>query len=372
MKQYLQSYQISLRTIGPVFVGSGREIGKKEYIFLDKKRVGIVDSSALYAEMVKRGRAREFEEYLLKNRREDMTVWLRNQRIPERELLSCVRYTMDCGDAVLEKGANRLQIMEHVKDPYGSPYIPGSSLKGMFRTILLADDIARDPKKYAVIKSAMKGNTLRGGYRNSYLKADVAKTESMAFRTLQKNEKKPSDPLNDVMQGFIVSDSEPLETKDLVLCQKVDRHTDGREKTLPLLRECIKPDTEIRCTLTIDTKVCPWSKEKLLQAVDRFMEIYHESFASAFAGMEERNDGCVYLGGGCGFVSKTVIYPMYGRQEGLPVVQKIFDVTVKNSRQHKHDRDREYGASPHIIKCTRYQGQTLQMGLCKIEKMETV
>lgn len=372
MKKYLQSYQISLRTIGPVFVGSGREISKKEYIFMEGKRVGIVDSGALYSELARRGKAREFEEYLLKNRREEMTVWLRNQRVPIRELLPCIRYTMDCGDAILEKGANRLQVMEHVKDPYGKPYIPGSSLKGMFRTILLADEITRIPKKYAALKDSMYENVFRGGYRNNYLKRDAVAAESITFRTLRKNEKRPGDAVNDVMQGIIVSDSEPLETEDLVLCQKVDRHTDGREKTLPLLRECIKPDTEIRCTFTVDTEVCNLSRERLLQAIDRFMEIYRESFASAFTGIGGKNDGCVYLGGGCGFVSKTIIYPLYGWKDGLPIVQKIFDVTVKNSRMHKHDRDGKYGASPHIIKCTRYRGQTLQMGLCRLEKMEMV
>ena len=29
MNQYLKCYQVVMRTVGPVFIGSGREIGKK-------------------------------------------------------------------------------------------------------------------------------------------------------------------------------------------------------------------------------------------------------------------------------------------------------------------------------------------------------
>lgn len=35
-----------------------------------------------------------------------------------------------------------------MRDPYGNPYIPGSSIKGMLRTILLAADIMKNPLYY--------------------------------------------------------------------------------------------------------------------------------------------------------------------------------------------------------------------------------
>ncbi len=54
MKQYLKSYCVVLRTVGPVFVGSGREIGKKEYVFLNRGLVGIPDIQRLYGELAKR------------------------------------------------------------------------------------------------------------------------------------------------------------------------------------------------------------------------------------------------------------------------------------------------------------------------------
>ena len=54
MSQYLKSYQVELRTVGPVFIGSGKEISKKEYIFLENKRIGILDIERLYFYLVKK------------------------------------------------------------------------------------------------------------------------------------------------------------------------------------------------------------------------------------------------------------------------------------------------------------------------------
>ncbi len=375
MKQYLKCYQVVMRTVGPVFVGSGKEIMKKEYLFLDRKKaVGIPDIRKLYAELRKRNKGTAFEEYLLGWERSDLTQWLGGQRIRPEDLRPLLKYTLDCGDAILE-GGSRLQIMECIKDAYGKPYIPGSSLKGMFRTILLGADIIKNPEKYQEEKSRMRQEaTDSRDRRNYYLKNSMAGIENKAYRVLNRTERKPTDAVNDLMQGFIVSDSEPLSTDDLVLCQKIDRHTDGTEKRLPMLRECIKPGTEIRFTITIDTNTCRLSDGQLKDAVKLFVTSYYRNFSKAFTGMEVPGVNYVLCGGGCGFVSKTIIYPMYGKPEGIEMAQRVFEHTVsdKVKREHKHYLDKKYGASPHTIKCTRYRGKLLQMGVCRIEKIESI
>lgn len=149
MEQYLKSYHVIMQTVGPVFVGSGKEIMKKEYIFMDdRKTVGIPDVQRLYAVLMKNKKEKAFEEYLLGKGSMNLTEWLDRQRIKERDLKPLLKYVLDCGDAVIDRGGNKLQIMECVKDAYGNPYIPGSSLKGMFRTILLGADIINAPEKY--------------------------------------------------------------------------------------------------------------------------------------------------------------------------------------------------------------------------------
>lgn len=371
MNNYLRSYQVVMHTVGPVFVGNGKEIGKKEYVFLNSKKVGIPYIQALYNELTKRNKGKEFEEYLLGKDRISLTDWLNRNNIRIDELKTLIKYTLDCGDAIIEKGSNKLQVMEFIKDGYGVPYIPGSSLKGMFRTVLLGADILKFPPKYQKDRAEMRRNSTYDANRNYYLKRDIGNIEKTAFNTLNRPKSKPNDMVNDMMYGFIVSDSEPLSFDNLVLCQRIERHTDGKERRLPLLRECIKPDTEIRFTITVDTSICKLDGELIMKAVELFINNYYENFSSAFADIDRPGDNYVFCGGGCGFVSKTIVYPMYGKDEGIEFTQRVFDKT-KVPRVHKHNKDMQYGASPHIIKCTRYMGKTMQMGVCSIEKISAI
>ncbi len=46
MERKLKTYQIHLKVNGPVFVGDGNEIQKKEYMFLGKEiPIGVIDGS---------------------------------------------------------------------------------------------------------------------------------------------------------------------------------------------------------------------------------------------------------------------------------------------------------------------------------------
>lgn len=373
MEKCLKTYQVVMRTVGPLFIGSGREINKKEYLFLNGKRqVGIPDIQKLYLELSRRRKAEAFEEYLLNKGNLSLTDWFFRQKINTNDLKTLIRYRLDCGDAVIEKGANRLQIMECVKDPYGMPYVPGSSLKGMFRTILLGADIRKSPEKYQNEKNEMWKSVSARESRNRYLRKNMMDIEGNAFRTLERPKTEPYDAVNDFMQGFIVSDSEPLSTEDLVLCQKIDRHTDGGEKALPILRECIKPDTQIHFSITIDPALCSLSDVRIMEAVKGFMTDYYNNFSRFFEGMDVPKTNYVICGGGSGFVSKTIVYPMYRKERGIEFAQKVFSCTLppKINQQHRHDKDKEYGVSPHTIKCTRYQGRLLPMGVCKIKITE--
>lgn len=378
MKGYLKSYQVIMHTVGPVFIGSGKEMKKKEYMFLNgRKTVGIPDIQRLYAELKKRKKETDFEEYLLGKGNMELTDWLIRQKIKPEELKSFLKYTLDCDRAIVDR-ENKLQIMECIKDAYGNPYIPGSSLKGMFRTILLGADILQEPAKYEQEKGEMLREVGHKSGRTYYLKRNIENIENIeakAYRVLDRPKTRPEDAVSDCLQGFIVSDSEPLSTDNLVLCQKIDRHTNGTEKKLPLLRECIKPDTEIRFTITFDTSICALSAELLEYAMKRFIENYYNCFSQAFD-MDIPKANYVLCGGGCGFVSKTIVYPMYGKEKGIEFAQNVFQNTIsgKVQTEHKHYKDKEYGASPHTIKCTRYQGKLLQMGvcICRIEKMRAL
>ena len=145
----------------------------------------------------------------------ELTSWLQKQRIRIEDVRPIIKYTLDCGDAIIEKGSNRLQIMECIKDAYGKPYIPGSSLKGMFRTILLGADILTHPEKYEDTQRKLQQNLDMNTSRMNCLKKDIGAIENIAFRTLNRNETKPIDAVNDIFHILYM----PL--KIHILAQKV-------------------------------------------------------------------------------------------------------------------------------------------------------
>lgn len=368
MNNCLKHYHCVLHTAGPVFVGSGRELSKKEYMFLPDGKIGVMSIEKLYFLIRKKHLEMAFEDFMTHQSRTDLKHWLMEHKISLEESKRCMKYVIDSGDTVLQRGT-KTAIMEMVRDAYGMPYIPGSSIKGMFRTILLSSSILGKPGEFARNKQEllMAGKQDRVN-KNRYLLPEVKKVEQRQFCTLEREGTKTEDAVNDIMSGFIVSDSEPLRNEDLVLCQKVEKHMDGNEKRLNLLRECICPQKEIHFELTIDEQICRLTWEQLEQAASDFAESYNDCFLSSFSGGDRLRNGQVYLGGGAGFVSKTIVYPLFGKKEGVLFARDVFDKT-KVPREHKHYKDVQWNVSPHILKCTRYQGTLYQMGLCNLKRV---
>lgn len=371
MKRTLKTYKLLLKVKGPVFIGSGKDISKKEYIYRPKKEVQILNIEKLYSLCEKKHIEKDYMDFLMKNYKDSLGQWLEKKRIREAEIAPCIRYRLPNQDAQLERGKT-LQIMEFVKDPYGQPYVPGSSIKGMLRTILLASDMLDHPQKYQTCRENITreifGRQEGRTNRRTVLSRAIKDAETIRFHTLERSENR-NDAVNDFMSGLIISDSKPLNISDLTLCQKIERHADGKETKLNLLRECLKPETVIECDLTIDTDICKVTVEDLQHAIEVFGKLYESCFLSKYGFMDKLMNGDVYLGGGAGFVSKTIVYALYQKKEGIQVVQKIFDKTGV-PQNHKHGQDLKYGVSPHILKCTYFHGKLTQMGLCNCKIQE--
>lgn len=250
-------------------------------------------------------------------------------------------------------------------DPYGNPYIPGSSIKGMLRTVLLYADILKRPEKYRMDVLKMKEDLYNSGQRrDKVLLRNIKEIESKGFHTLNRTEKK-QDAVNDSLSGLIIGDSQPVSRKDIILCQKWEKHPDGKCKTLNVLRECMKPDTIIKTTMTLDKTRISLSPEDIMDSVRIFYDTYYNVFQKKFSGTDRATDNTVFLGGGSGFVSKSIIYALYEEQEAVRMVKDIFEKT-KVPREHKHNMDPKLGVSPHILKCTRYRGKEYLMGQCEL------
>lgn len=364
MKSVFQTYEVQLEITGPLYIGSGQEIGKKEYAFLQsRKQVAVLEPQKLYALLKRKKLLHPYEKFMLGTSRLDVGSWLEMNGVNQEEYLACRKYMLDAGDAVVDS-KSKLEIREFVKDAYGKPYIPGSSLKGMLRTVLLAQNIMEESGRYRDTKEKIKQNMRPS--RNVYQR-EAKSMEAEFFNILRRSVKK-ENAVNDFMSGVVVSDSEPLDTDDLILCQRIELHSDGREKKLNVLRESLRPGTKVKFTLTLDTGKCSLDRKKIEQAVNDFGSMYYQCFLKKF-GFSRPNENSIWLGGGVGFVSKTEIYPLFGEKQGVDITAKIFKET-KVPDKHKHVKDRQLGVSPHVCKVTYYQGKRYQMGVCSIRLRE--
>lgn len=367
MKQVLKTYEIELLTKGPVYVGSGRDFSKREYTFSENKDIAYIFEPIKLLPILKEKKLyAEYEKYMMGNERMDIGKWLERKGIHNKDFSSYCKYQLDCSDITLEK--TDLTLQECMKDPYGNPYIPGSSLKGMLRTILLTEDIRKNPNKYRTIKEKIsKGGS---GQKRSYLSREASDMEKAFANVLDKTDRS-DNAVNDFMSGVIIGDSEPLSINDIILCQRTELNADGREKRLPVLRECIRPGVKIRFKLTIDESVCNKNKsyvvndEVIINAVKDFCKMYNDCFISKYREVEIEKGNYVWLGGGCGFATKTAVYPMFGARDGVDVIVDIFRKTCVPDN-HKHIRDKTLKVSPHICKVAYYKGIRYQMGKCEI------
>ena len=205
MRQILKTYNLELKVQGPVFVGNGEEIQKKEYVFLNGRHaLGVVDIEKLYQLARKKGLASDMERFMVRDTRTTLRQWADDHRIKPDELKACMKYIVDAGDMQQEK--KPMQIMACMKDPYGNPYIPGSSVKGMLRTILLGAELIRHPEQYRHLAENMKDDLYNSNdKKNNVLKRNISDIENQVFCTLNRPKSKPQDAVNDWMSGVIVS-----------------------------------------------------------------------------------------------------------------------------------------------------------------------
>ncbi len=364
MRDFLKRYRIQLEIVTPVYIGSGQELTKKEYIYYkNEKEAWIPDKGKLLKSIINKGLTDKFERYMLDGK-EPLLDWMQNQRYKDREIKELCVYHLDCSKA-LENLNRPVAIQEFIKDAYGMPYIPGSSLKGAIRTSLLGNRILSNPKKYDNIRqNVIKANYIRNGKPDKkYLLSEGKKVENVAFHILNINKENSSDAKNDELKGIYISDSFPLKPDCLVLCQKVDVNLERKKNSLNILRESIKPGTIVEFEMTIDTSITNIDEKEILQALKRVYEFYQEVYVKKFIDKQKEKSN-LYLGGGCGFGTKTVLYELLGERERVKIASQLMHIKFA---KHGHRNDVRRGVSPHMLKCTNYDGKICEMGKCKIE-----
>lgn len=356
MNEFLEQYRVKVKTLAPVFIGSGESLTKKEYLYEpESNKVLFLNFGKMFSEIKTGKLARELRKYFMQENKMGLKEFLDKQDgITIKPEWIKHEYSVKGAELLFEDKKFK-GISLFMKDAYENPYIPGSSLKGAIRTALLKDDIQNHPEKF---EKKLSGKECKKAF-SKQSKEIEEKGFFVELATKEQNKKKVS---YDIMKGILVSDSKPLSSNALTLCQKIDGKHDGNENKLPILRECLKPDTEIEFLLTIDQTYYKGGIERIKQAIQC-------SFRSARAWIEEfspmemksyDSEELLYLGGGSGYISKTVTYDLFHKEDAKKVAMKSIP------KPGKTDRYSDIFV-PRTIKKTQMNGEYYDMGLCKIE-----
>lgn len=360
MNEYLKHYTVELTTLAPVFIGSGEKAGKKEYVY-DRvnKRIYMLNNQKMYGFLLQKHLQKRYENYLLRERK-DLYIWMQDQGLRKKDYKDCISYELDCSDA--EFNTKEKDIFLFVKDPYGNPYIPGSSLKGAIRTALLGSQMTLDERVQKLLRDIRINSRNRWRVAKKPINFAAKQLETEVFHTVRREDVYKSNAVCDEMTGLRIGDSRPLSIHDLTVCQKIDYHIVKKEKKMPLFRECLKPGVKVFFDLTIDTSICNYTVEDILNAIDIVFKKELVNYRK-FAFMPEERNHTIFLGGGSGFISKTVEYDLYSPNEALEVVSNIM---MMRAPKHKHEKDKGMGVSPHTLKLTKFAGKEYHMGICDI------
>lgn len=363
----MMHYKMKLKTLSPVHIGSGETISKTEAMIDSlKNTVYIPDTNKLFCGLIQLGLAEKYEESIINGTGFDLMEFLKLNKVPQSTYLSWVRYSYSLGSME----PKQMNISTCLKDTYSMPYIPGSSVKGAIRTAILAAELLNNHRLTIDEKLGRTHNTKDKLKTMERLESGV---EEGLFHTIKFGKRyeqkiKKNNAVRSVFKGLLISDSEPIPTDHITLCQKIDMFPDGERKKLNVYRECIKPGTEIVFSITIDDSVFPYDTEQILAALNWYFEDQRENFLDYFSESKSPSipDGDIlYLGGGTGFASKTVTYQIFNNlNTAAETVQEIMAFKFKD---HYHDCDlQNYNISPHMRKCTVCDGRLYDMGLCGI------
>ena len=371
--EFLKTYDIDILVKSPLHIGSGQMINKKEYIY-DKntKMIYIPNLYKMYDEISKRGLEKSYKTFLLDFKQDDLYMWLLQEKFSQKDFEAFTAYKYDASRIIFEKKMKGIVAM--VKDAYGKPYIPGSSIKGALRTAILSsmimDSKSKDDATYIEIEYNKIDRQSKGKWEKSNLGSVAKKIESKYINTLNREGTKPSDAVNSIMSGLIIADTESVGTDCLMLGQKYDISIDGERNRIPIMRECIKPDTILHGRISIDSTKFPYDIDYIRFAIRlalrKFNENNNKKYYNRFGKDICNKENEIQLGGGVGYVNKTIVYSVFDLQKALNITSGILDKQFPKIKT-RHIADKRLGASPRVVKCTMYDNKLYDMGICSIK-----
>lgn len=349
-------YEVSVKTIGPLHIGSGEKKNKTGYIYdYGKKTAYMVDERKFLKWVIENNLQDNFESYFIdnKNRHKDLYTWLKGVGMENFKEFSA--YEISTDSLKKPKRGSLNEISMAMKDKNMNAYVPGSTLKGAIRLAIISELLhgegADNPSKYNFLDEYLRDRRKR----DNYVTWKMNEIEKKAIGVIKEKDINPFKYLQ-------ISDSDPISKDKLILSQKIDVGINTNENNISIYRESIRPGETIKFQMVLDDRFI-MDIEEIKDAIRDFFSDVDYYFLQHF-GLPERKGSYIYLGGGSGYVSKTLTYPIFD-DKGFEYAKRILD-RKSPGKGHRHVKF----ASPQRVKMTNYNRKLLEMGLCEISFKE--
>ena len=385
----MRYWEMELDVCTPLFIGSGEKITKLDYVYQSSNGMVYMLDEAKWASFLKRARLmNDFASQVALGKCFSLDSYLKNHReLAARLHTSDIvmelkrRGVFHEGIPAYVTGKNPNDIVTFARNGLGERYIPGSSLKGAFRTAILAYVLLN-------IDRTKCYNKLEHATRNA---VDETMDDVEKYLGIRIDKDGKYDMVNSRFKGLTVSDAK-LINETAAIVQKWDlsltkSQSEKKPNYPPIYREAIVPATKAVFTIGIDGsergmgEIGVKTAGNLLHALSVFRNLQYKTYKEAidkvykgsvdhsvFRYLDELNEANLVLGGGTGYISKTLIYPIAGsREKGKSIARKILSEQFDRPGG-KHDHKHRYDdiISPHTLKLTKSNDMHM-MGLCNIK-----
>lgn len=411
-KQF-ETAKMCLKVVTSINIADGIVLGAKDYLYDSRRqKVYFLNLHQWHIFIYKHMLLEKYESYLANFRdKQSLLEWLRMQGYDIDDVRTVITSealaTVNLMDSERKKTLN--DINRHIQQPDGSLYVPGSSIKGVFRTAILysllqkRQDIKvkywcyikqqvdiieklmeeeRKPRELQIMPySVIKKKKNQATKEIDKLSASL---ESELLHTLRLKDDKERNISNknavcSAMRGLQVSDTYASRNMQTAILQKVDGGFDkfgkASPKKLPIFRECILPEAELFFDVKIEKAVMNTiainSVDDLLKATHSFFaavtdllqQAFGKEYQEAFQGVAAGN---MFLGGNTGFLSKTLLAMLAPDKDTAKNTIKV--LLDKSFKTHKHLL-RDKVIAPRTLKCTNYNGKLMLMGVAEVRKV---
>ena len=388
----------TLEVITPVSIGNGQDLKVLDYI-LDtaKQKVYILSQRKWLQYLYSIDKLFEYEQYIenyTKGQKETIYEWMeRTIGTPDDTVLSNVskRQLRCVKSSISKKTLNHVHLCMTALN--GMPYIPGSSLKGVIISAVIAYIVENDKEENdKVFRREWRNKLIAASNNDSELRRCTGEYEEALDTLILSCIKKSTgedviDGVKKLFHSISVSDI-ILSNNDSMATYILPRYDSvagtKKIKSLPIYRECIIPSTKLKGTLSVNLhelkNIGINSMSDLIKIIEEHTQRLLRRWKFAFEGdieescIQELEQATCLMGSSIGFLHKTLLSPLFdyqedadnsekGNKEEVNVVKSILSFQ-RQAKDHRHNEDEII--SPRTLKLTKYEGKYYIFGGVKL------